>query len=195
MAAALINAAVAKALYATQIETLDAFKAFLVTKDDVDTDFMDELITSFKGTLTEPKVADAAAKKGSKKGGKKADNSDGTSDGAEKKKRAPSAYTMYIQYQMGQLKKTNPDIKSGKDLMAKAVEAWGELTDENKAELKSLLKEEPTLTSEELVTRTLGGNTAVSPAGIVSDEEAEPEEAEPEEPKKKASKKAAAKKA
>lgn len=193
----MINNAVSKALFETQLETLENFKKFLAAKDDVDMEFMEELINGFKDTLQAPKIT------GPKKGAKGAKKSD-SEDGAEKKKRAPSAYTMYIQYQMQLLKKENPEIKSGKDLMAKAVEAWGELTEENKAELKKMLKDDPSLTSEQLVTRVIGGNNVPSaPKKLDDDSEPEPEaDAEEKEatpvssPKaKKATKKAAAKKA
>lgn len=187
----MITAAVSKALYETQLETLENFQKYLAEKDDVDMEFMEELIGGFKATLQAPK---AAPVKGKGKGAKKADSDE--SDNADKKKRAPSAYTMYIQYQMHQLKKENPDIKSGKDLMAKAVAAWGELTDENKAELKSMLKENPSLTSEQLVTRVRGGGAEeaeTEPKDEHKDEsETEAEPAEEEEPPKtkKATKKA-----
>lgn len=165
----MINAAVAKALYETQLETLENFKKYLAEKDDVDMEFMEELIGGFKATLQAPKVPAAGKGKGKSK---KADAED-TSENTEKKKRAPSAYTMYIQYEMQHLKKDYPEIKSGKELMAKAVEAWGELTEENKSELKKMLKENPSLTSEQLVTRVLGG--AKTETKVVAESDAESE--------------------
>lgn len=138
MAAAIINAAVAKALYETQIETLASFKTYLMTKDDVDMEFMEELITTFQSSLTVPKL-DGGVKKGTKKT---------VIDGQEKKKRAASAYTLFIKHKMHLLK--SDDIKSGKDLMSKAVEAWGELSIEEKTTLKDTLKTNPELCAKEL---------------------------------------------
>ena len=196
MAAAMINAAVAQALYQSQLETLENFKKFLAAKDDVDMEFMEELINGFKATLEADKPkAVAKGKGGAKKGKDGAKSSEGSGEEGEKKKRAPSAYTMYIQYQMNLLKKENPDIKSGKELMSKAVEAWGELSEDNKTELKRILKEDPTLTSEQLVTKVMGGAEekevqAEEPEG---ESEIQPA-AEEEKPKPKKAAKAKAKK-
>jgi hypothetical protein len=126
-----INAAVSRALYETQIETLDNFKTFLASREDVEIDFMEELITSFKNSLKSPKNIKKTI-------------------AADKKKRVPSAYTLFIKHRMHLLKTENPDIKSGKDLMSKAVEAWGGLTEDMKDKLKSTLKDNPTLNAEDL---------------------------------------------
>jgi hypothetical protein len=211
MAAAMINAAVAQALYQSQLETLENFKKFLAAKDDVDMEFMEELIDGFKATLEadKPKAVTNGKGKGGAKKGK--GGSEGSGEEGEKKKRAPSAYTMYIQYQMNLLKKENPDIKSGKELMSKAVEAWGELSDDNKTELKRILKEDPTLTSEQLVTKALGGGPVTDEkeeesakeeadkesdeAAKEPDEEAETDKEEPEPEEKPKAKKAAKPKA
>lgn len=142
MAAAMINATVSRALYETQLETLENFKKFLVSKDDVDMDFMEELIGGFRNTLQAPKVFG---------GGKKKTGS----DGGVANKRAPSAYTLYIKHKMFLLKSEDPEIKSGKDLMSKAVAAWGVLTDDQKNALKTTLKEDATLSAEGLYTKVL----------------------------------------
>lgn len=164
MAAAMINAAVTKALYEVQLETLDNFKKYLMDKDDVDMEFMEELIDGFRAKLVAGYKPPKAVKGGKGKGKT-------GSDEEPKKKKAASAYTMYIQYQMAQLKKDNPDIKSGKELMAKAVAAWGELTDEVKDKLKQTLKADPTLTSEQLVTKVIAHISDVSSTGSVSGDE------------------------
>lgn len=146
MAAAMINATVARALYETQLETLENFKKYLVAKDDVDMEFMEELIGGFRNTLQAPKIV----------GGKNSKKTSGdvNADG-EKKKRAPSAYTLYIKHKMYLLKTEDPEIKSGKDLMSKAVEAWGGLTEEQKTALKTTLKEDATLSAEDLYAKVL----------------------------------------
>lgn len=126
-----INVAVSKALYETQIETLDNFKKFLASREDVEIDFMDELIAGFKNNLKAPKNVKKPI-------------------ATEKKKRVPSAYTLFIKHKMHLLKTENPDIKSGKDLMSKAVEAWGVMTVDMKEKLKATLKEDPTLNAEDL---------------------------------------------
>ena len=151
MAAAMINNAVAQALHLSQLETLENFKKYLVAKDDVDMEFMEELIGGFKATLDAAKPK--AVGKGKGGAGKKA--AAGGDEGGEKKKRAPSAYTMFIKHKMSLLKTEDPDIKSGKELMSKAVAAWSELSDDQKEALKSTLKEEPELTAEELYNKAL----------------------------------------
>lgn len=138
----ILTSTVSKALFAAQIETLDNFKRYLVTKDDVDMEFMDELINGFKNTIETPK---GVLKKSKRKIG-----TDMTP-----KKRLASAYTMFIQYQMGNLKNVDPNIKSGKELMTKAVESWGRLSTEDKARLKQALLDDPTLTSSDLVVKVL----------------------------------------
>jgi hypothetical protein len=150
MAAAMINNAVAQALHMSQLETLENFKKYLAAKDDVDMEFMEELIGGFRTTLEAAKPK--AVGKGKGGAGKKAAGGD---EGGEKKKRAPSAYTMFIKHKMSLLKTEDPDIKSGKELMSKAVAAWSELSDDQKNALKNTLKEEPELTAEELYNKAL----------------------------------------
>lgn len=120
-----LNAAIAKALAETQQETLANFKQYLKTKDDVDMEFMEELINDFTSIIAQK---------------------------PEKKKRVPSAYTLYIQYQMSELKKAAPSL-TGKELMTRAVEAWKQLPDENKSKLKQILKDEPELGGRALVSK------------------------------------------
>lgn len=177
MAQAMLTAAVSKALFEVQLETLENFKKYLTDKDDVDMEFMEELIGGFKEKL----MADYKPEKGAKgtkvtKGTKKGAKAD--SDGAVEKPKKKSSYTMYIQYQMAQLKKSNPDIKSGKELMSKAVAAWGELTDDVKAQLKATLKEEPELTSEELVTKVISDIAHVSAPNDDKESSAKPSDKE-----------------
>lgn len=158
----MINSAVAQALYATQLETLTGFRQFLVNKDDeeVDLEFIDELINGFKATLEVQKLAEPKGAKGAKgKGGKGAKKGGSDGEGADAKpkvKRPPSAYTMFIQYQIEVAKAANPDGKAGKNLMADAAVKWGTLSDETKEELKTALKANPDLTPAELITQVIG---------------------------------------
>jgi len=149
MALTLINAVVSKAIFETQLETLETLRKFLADKEDVDVDFMNELLDEFKSKLESdfkpPKGAAKALKEASGKGKK----SDSESESKPKKK---SAYTLFIQYKMkdSEFKEAHPDLKNGKDLMAAAVAAWGELSDDLKIKMKTLNKENPDLTGEEL---------------------------------------------
>jgi hypothetical protein len=152
MSLTLINAVVSKAIFDTQLETLETLRKFLADKEDVDVDFMNELLDEFKSKIESdykpPKGAAKALKEASGKG-KRSKKSDSDSESKPKKK---SAYTLFIQYKMkdSDFKESHPDLKNGKDLMAAAVAAWGELSDEFKNKMKTLNKENPNLTGEEL---------------------------------------------
>lgn len=166
----MINVVVSKALFDTQIQTLDSLLAFLPEKygDDVDMDFMNEVIASFKTKLEkEYKVPHGSAKalkeiekeqkkneKASNKKEKKAttkakksvdneetttnnDTNTNTTDIEVKKKRAPSAYTMFIKHKMALLKKEQPSDTKGTALMKLASEAWKALSDDDVNKLKT----------------------------------------------------------
>lgn len=181
--AAVINAVVAKALYDTQVETITAFKAFIADKDDVDMDFMNELIEEFqtklqadykppKGAAKAMKDAGLAGGKGKKRGAK--------AEGDEPKaKRALSAYILFIKYKMNdtEFRAENTEAK-GKALMSAAIAVWAGLDDDIKNKMKDLHKENPEMDGKQLYEKA---------AGVEADaaSEAEPE---PEEPKKKATK-------
>ena len=171
MAAAMINAAVAKALYEVQLETLANFKKYLADKEDVDMEFMEELIDGFKAKIESEKPKEGKGAKGKAKA-----DSDG--EVPEKKKRAASAYSMYIKHKMHLLKAEG--VKAGKELMSKAVEAWGELDNDTKEAFKRTLKEHPDYTAEELYA-TVVEATVELPKPEAKLEAAEPEaEAEAE---------------
>jgi hypothetical protein len=176
-----INALVATALQEAQTTTLDNFLAFLAKKEDVDMDFMTELITEFKAT-----VSAVDTKKGSKaeKSSKKAKKSD-TDDSVKAAKRPPSAYNLFIKFAMTDadmkekvMEKADPTQPKGRMLMKAAMELWAELPDSIKDKMKVVYKENPDMTGKELYEACSAEEQEEKPA-----------------PKKAAAKKATAKKA
>ncbi len=142
----------------TSLLVVDKLVAFLDTKIEMDDD-MKQMFEDFKTQLKEQLKEEAKA---AAKGGKKKIAVD---ENGEKKKRAPSAYNLFIKEKMAAIKQKNPEMAS-KDVMKEAIAMW-------KAQ-------KGTSSSEES-----GDEKPV--------EEAPKEEAPKEEPKPKA-KKAAAKK-
>lgn len=130
-----INAVVVKALHETQLETIDKVKVFLSTNEEVDQDFIHGLLDQFKAQLR----ADYKPPKGGK-------------TQQPKQKRVPSAYTLFIKDKMNEIKSSNPDVKSGQELMKLAVQEWGAISAEIKEKMKVLNKENPALTGNELFT-------------------------------------------
>ena len=163
----MINAVVSKALFDTQIQTLDAFLVFLPEKygDDVDMDFMKEAVEAFKEKLqneykpprgvskvlkelddfntsddaTTSTGVKQSTKKSSKSTKKSSNNDDDSND--DKKKRAPSAYTMFIKHKMALLKKENDGDMKGVNCMKLAAAAWKELTEDQQNEMKTNFKQ------------------------------------------------------
>ena len=148
-----INALVATALQEAQTTTLDNFLAFLAKKEDVDMDFMTELITEFKATMPATSAVDTTpAKKGSKKT-KKSDSE----DSVKAAKRPPSAYNLFIKFAMTDadmkekvMEKADPTQPKGRMLMKAAMELWAELPDSIKDKMKALYKENPDMTGKAL---------------------------------------------
>ena len=148
-----INALVATALQEAQTTTLDNFLAFLAKKEDVDMDFMTELITEFKATM--PTSSVDTAKKGSK-ADKKTKKSD-SEDSVKAAKRPPSAYNLFIKFAMTDadmkekvMEKADPTQPKGRMLMKAAMELWAELHDSIKDKMKAMYKETPNMTGKEL---------------------------------------------
>jgi hypothetical protein len=179
-----INALVATALQEAQTTTLDNFLAFLAKKDDVDMDFMTELITEFKATSV---VDTAPAKKGGKaeKSSKKTKKSD-SDESVKAAKRPPSAYNLFIKFAMTDsdmkdkvMEKADPTQPKGRMLMKAAMELWADLPDSIKDKMKAMYKENPNMTGKELY-------DACNDAGSADEQE--------EKPKPTTTKKSAAKK-
>jgi hypothetical protein len=110
----------------TALSTLDHFKEFLADKIVLDED-MQAMFAEFKATI--PATYKAAAKaeakvaRAAKKLNKLAAAKDNTTDPpAEKKKRAPSQYNLYIKAKMAEFKEQG---HTG-NLMKMAIEAWKE---------------------------------------------------------------------
>jgi hypothetical protein len=108
-----------KALHAlaedVALATADKLAAFLGTKIEIDDD-LKELFEEFKTSLKEEykataKTATAAARKGK------------NADGSEKKKRAPTAFNLFVKDEISRLKQENPAM-TGKELMSAATAAW-----------------------------------------------------------------------
>ena len=183
-----INALVATALQEAQTTTLDNFLAFLSKKEDVDMDFMTELITEFKATMPTTSIV-ATPKKG--KADKKTKKSD-SDDSVKAAKRPPSAYNLFIKFAMTDadmkdkvMEKADPTQPKGRMLMKAAMELWAELPDSIKDKMKALYKENPDMTGKELY------------EACTADEADEADEAEdkPKPVKKPVAKKKATKKA
>ena len=113
-----VNTAVNALVEEVSMTTVDKVIEFLKTKIDFDEDF-EGFFKEFKETLKAD--VKAAAKKTTKKSSKKSESSD--TEGEPKKKRAPSAYNLYIKDKMAEIKVSNPEIK-GKDLMKAAIDEW-----------------------------------------------------------------------
>ena len=105
-----INKVVAGLVLEAKKQVIADFAAFLGEKIDFDED-MTGYFAEFTKTLQVEKPPKAGK-------GKKASD-----DGVAKKKRAPSAYNIYIKNKMAEIKEKKPELK-GKDLMKAAIEAW-----------------------------------------------------------------------
>ena len=174
-----INAIVTSALADAQQTTLDNFQTFLATKEDVDMDFMKELIEEFRSklgarsdptdTAPEPKKTKAAKAGKAGKPTKKADkadkaakadsNSDDTTATVAAKKK-PSAYNLFIKFAMTdesmkeQIKEKmnteDSEQPKGRMLMKAAMELWADISEAAKDKMKVLYKENPEMTGKEL---------------------------------------------
>ena len=112
MASFKLNIAIAALVAEAQLSTVEKLFAFLGEKIEVDDD-MKGYFEEFKAVLKTDQEAEAkAAKKGAKTKEEKAD----------KPKRAPSAYNLYIRDKMADFKAAG---HSG-NLMKMAIEAWNE---------------------------------------------------------------------
>lgn len=164
MALVTMQNAVAQAFFDAQLETLGSFKSFCSTQKDVDAAVIMQLIADFQATLKTPKIS-------GKKSGKAEKGSD------EKKKRTPTAYNLFSQYHMKQLKLNNTEKKSNKTIMAEAATLWRAVPEEAKKALMQLLKEQPDMTSDELV-NTLNAKYLNSKAAAEDAEEEDAKDAE-----------------
>jgi hypothetical protein len=120
MALIKINKAISAAFEEQSLHVLNKFVDALKEKIEFDED-LEQFVNAFKTTLKDEfKLAEKATKKS-----KRSKGSDGASDSeAEpKKKRAPSAYNLFIKDKMAELKQTNPELKS-KELMSAATVEW-----------------------------------------------------------------------
>ena len=164
-----INALVATALQEAQTTTLDNFLAFLSKKEDVDMDFMTELITEFKATM--PTTSAVDTKKGkTEKTSKKTKKTD-SDDSVKAAKRPPSAYNLFIKFAMTDadmkeqvMEKADPTQPKGRMLMKAAMELWAELPDSIKDKMKSLYKENPNMTGKELYDACSADSAEETPA-------------------------------
>ncbi len=171
-----INAIVTAALADAQQTTLDNFQTFLATKEDVDMDFMKELIDEFRSKMpavtpaSVSKVSEAKPKKASKFGAKKApkakkevtdSNSDDTAATAPvAAKKKPSAYNLFIKFAMTdesmkdkikeKMNTEDAEQPKGRMLMKAAMELWADISEASKDKMKVLYKENPELTGKEL---------------------------------------------
>jgi hypothetical protein len=108
-----INKAVAGLVLEAKKQVIADFAAFLGEKIDFDDD-----MTGYFEEFTKTLQVEKPAKVG--KGKKSTSSSD---EEGVKKKRAPSAYNIYIKNKMAEIKAKKPELK-GKDLMKAAIEAW-----------------------------------------------------------------------
>lgn len=130
MALLKLNKTISALVKDTTNQVVDKFAAFLDTKIDMDDD-MKALFDEFKTICHDDLKATPVAKKGrktkaaddikpkSKKA--KAAKSDTESEG--KKKRAPTAYNLFLKQKMAELKEQNPK-STPKERMAEAVKLW-----------------------------------------------------------------------
>ena len=147
-----INKAVADVVFEAKKQVIADFATFLAEKIDFDDD-----MTGYFEEFTKTLQVEKPAKVG--KGKKSASSSD---EEGVKKKRAPSAYNIYIKNKMAEIKAKQPELK-GKELMKAAIEAWNadkasgavgpassaSKTDESEVEEKSDSEEEEEKEEEE----------------------------------------------
>lgn len=115
MASTKVTKAVQVLVEETSLEVVDKLGAFFETKIEMDDD-MKGYFEEFKTQLKEHLKEEAkAVGKGAKKAKVMVDG--------EKKKRAPSAYNLFIKDKMAEIKVNQPDLKS-KDLMKEAIAMW-----------------------------------------------------------------------
>jgi hypothetical protein len=101
-----VVAATAKVVHEASLAVIDNLLEFLDSKVEIDDDFK-ELVAEFKGTLTAPSAKVGKVPK------------------AEKKKREPSAYNLFVRDALNGLKVSQPEL-SGKDRFREAMKQWKE---------------------------------------------------------------------
>ncbi len=101
--------ATAKVVHEASLAVIDSLVEFLDSKVEIDDDFK-ELIAEFKGTLKAPSAKATKADKIPK---------------AERKKREPSAYNLFVRDALNELKVSRPEL-SGKDRFREAMKQWKE---------------------------------------------------------------------
>ncbi len=101
--------ATAKVVHEANLAVIDSLIEFLDSKVEIDDDFK-ELIAEFKGTLKAPSAKATKADKIPK---------------AERKKREPSAYNLFVRDALNELKVSQPEL-SGKDRFREAMKQWKE---------------------------------------------------------------------
>ncbi len=104
-----VIAATAKVVHEANLAVIDSLVEFLDSKVEIDDDFK-ELIAEFKGTLKAPSA--------------KATKAD-TVPKAERKKREPSAYNLFVRDALNELKVSQPEM-TGKDRFREAMKQWKE---------------------------------------------------------------------
>lgn len=181
-----VTKAISKVVFEAKQTVIDELMAYLDNKIVVDDD-LKAIFNEFKASITIPVEKVVKEKKGKGKKGKV----DSDEEVVEKKKRAPSAFNLFIKDIMPQIKAAHPDVKNGKELMSLAADAWKsdpkgifikEKIDELKKENKGMDIVEIYQKAKDLYKN---GN---------KDGEIDPAESEEEEPKPKAKKEKAPKK-
>jgi hypothetical protein len=112
---------VAEAVFEAKKQVIKDFAAFMADKIDFDDD-MQAYFDEFVGTLVLEKVEVPKEKGKTKKSAASASDGE-SSDAPAKKKRAPSAYNLFIKEKMAEIKANKPELK-GKDLMRAAIDVW-----------------------------------------------------------------------
>ena len=134
-----INALVAATINEARLTTLDNLQAFLATKEDVDMDFMQKLITEFKATLAH---VDVATKKAKEQPTRK------KTDVATKKR--PSAYNLFMKYAMTERMECDTDRPKGQLRMKAAMALWADISVASKIRMNELYRTNPKMTGKEL---------------------------------------------
>lgn len=145
----MINSAVSRAILETQLRTLENFQKFVadVQKDHTSVQLIADLISNYRLTLLNKDTKNDALECEEPVEVRKKKCRD---KARPHKKRSPSAYILFIKHKIQLLKTSNPEIRSGKNLMIKAVEAWSALSEEQKSSLKTSLKANENISAEEL---------------------------------------------
>lgn len=134
-----VNTLLSNAIFESQIDALINFKTFACKQEDVDEDFVagliDAFITKMRTDFKHPKTKSVIV---------------------GRRKRCKSVYSLFIQYLMKDEDfKASHNNASSKVLLTEAVNMWKSLETTFKTKMRSLHKQNPTMSGKELYFNTM----------------------------------------